>query len=92
MHYVTNANYLDGHRIWLEFNDKKQGVVDLTVTMEQDHRPIFRELTSEEKFKNFRLEADTIVWENGLDLAPEFLYQKLGETKNNGEFFDKMNS
>jgi hypothetical protein len=92
MQYVTNANYIDGHKIWLEFNDAKQGIIDLEKVIEGDHRPIFKELTSIEKFKKFRVEADTIVWENGLDLAPDFLYEKLGETKNNGEFFDKMNS
>ena len=77
MHYVTAANYIEGHKIWLEFNDKRQGIVDLGAVIFHDHRPIFRELADAEKFKKFRVEADTIVWENGLDLAPDFLYSRL---------------
>ncbi len=92
MRYVTNANYLDGHKIWLEFNDKRNGIIDLEKTMINDHRPIFKELANLEQFKKFRVESDTIVWDNGLDLAPDFLYSKLSETKNNGKFAGKMNS
>lgn len=77
MHYVTKANYLEDYRIWLEFDNKREGVVDLAQTICHDHRPIFTELADKEKFKNFRVDADTVVWDNGLDLSPEFLYQKL---------------
>jgi len=91
MHYVTQAHYIDGYKIEVSFDDKKHGVIDLSTTINHDHRPIFRELANIEKFKKFRVEADTIVWENGLDLAPSYLYQKLSETKDNNEFFQKMN-
>ena len=91
MHYVTKANYVEGYRIWLEFDDRRQGVVDLSQVICHDHRPIFRELADEEKFRHFKVNADTLVWDNGLDLAPDYLYQQLRETKNNDEFFDKMN-
>jgi hypothetical protein len=32
-----------------------------------------------EQFKAFRVDSDpeTIVWENGADLAPKFLYEKM---------------
>jgi len=77
MVYITEAQYVDGYKLQLVFNNKKQGIVDLSDTIKHDHRPIFTELSDLKKFKRFRLEADTIVWENGLDIAPEYLYQKL---------------
>ena len=42
-----------------------------------DHRKIFQELKDLNKFKKFKIEFDTLSWENGLDLAPEFLYDLL---------------
>ena len=77
MIYVTDANYVKDYTLLVSFNNQRQGLVDLTDTVRHDHRPIFQELADKEKFKKFRVEADTIVWENGLDLAPEYLYQKL---------------
>ena len=77
MHYVTKANYVDDYRIWLEFDDQRHGEIDLAHVICHDHRPIFFELADKEKFKRFRVDADTVVWDNGLDLAPDFLYQQL---------------
>lgn len=77
MNYVTAATYVRDYQIRLMFNDKKSGIVDLKETVCADHRKIFRELTDLSEFKKFRVDADTIVWNNGLDLAPEFLRELL---------------
>lgn len=77
MIYVTQAYYIDEYKIHIVFNDKSEGIVDLKDTINNDHRPIFTELSDIKKFKQFKVARDTIVWENGLDLAPEFLYSKL---------------
>lgn len=92
MIYVSDAEYLDNYRLKILFSDNAQGTVDLEKTIRMDHRAIFKELQDIDKFRRFRVDADTIVWENGLDLAPAYLYSKLKDTKNNDEFFDKMNS
>lgn len=80
MHYITKASYAGDYKLCLTFNDQKEGIVDLSDTIRHDHRRIFQELQDQEKFKKFRVEADTVVWENGLDLAPEYLYQKLTDS------------
>ena len=36
----------------------------------------FAELKDINEFKKVRVTFDTIEWENGLDLDPEFLYEK----------------
>lgn len=74
---VTTASYVSEYKINLSFNNNESGVIDLESTIINDHRPIFNELKNIEKFRNFRVDMDTIVWDNGLDLAPEFLYEKM---------------
>lgn len=78
---VKKARYIDNYKIYLVFNNRKEGIVDLKAIIMKDHRPILTELTDIEKFKKFKVDADTIVWENGFDLAPEFLYAKLESKK-----------
>lgn len=74
MKWITEAKHIKSYEIWLKFNDGIEGVVDLESTITNDHREIFKELKEIEQFTRFKVDADTIVWENGLDLAPEYLY------------------
>lgn len=78
---VTKAHYIDQYKIYLVFNNNKAGVVDLKAVILKDHRPIITELADIDKVKKFKVDADTIVWENGLDFAPEFLYEKFKSSK-----------
>lgn len=50
-------------------------VVDLKDTIFNDKREIFKPLEDIEYFKKFDLVLNTIGWQNGLDLAPEYLYE-----------------
>lgn len=74
MIWVVDARYDGDYRIRIEFNDGRKGIVDLQETIFSDPRPIFAPLREKEFFRRFRVEMDTVVWDNGLDLAPEFLY------------------
>lgn len=76
MMYVTGVSYVGDYKIRVRFNDNYEGIVDLQQVIETDHRPIFRELEDMSLFKDFYLEMDTVVWKNGLDLAPEFLRER----------------
>ena len=77
MVYVVEAKYIQDYKIQVRFNDQKEGIVDLKEIITQDPRAVFHELTDLNLFKNFRVDMDTVVWENGLDLAPEFLYDQI---------------
>ena len=77
MVYVIQAKYMGQYKIHLIFSDKKEGVVDLKDIITNDRRAIFQALKDVEQFKQFKVAMDTVVWSNGLDLSPEFLYQKL---------------
>ena len=75
MKWITDAKHIEAYKIWLKFNDDTEGIIDLEPTIINDHRTIFKTLQDEREFKRFKVDADTIVWDNGLDLAPEYLYE-----------------
>ncbi|MEX2172846.1 MAG: DUF2442 domain-containing protein [Pirellulaceae bacterium] len=70
--HVTAAEYLGDYRVWLEFSDGTSGEADLSPTL---RGPMFEPLKDKALFGQvvFDPEADTIVWPNGADLAPEYL-------------------
>lgn len=74
MIWVTAAEYDTAYKIKIQFNDNTEKLVDLQQTIRQDHRSIIRELENYELFRSFSVDLDTIVWKNGADFAPEFLY------------------
>ena len=76
MLHVTGARYESGYRIRVEFSDGLSGVVDLEDDL---WGPVFEPLRDREAFSRFALseEFHTIVWENGADMAPEHLHDKL---------------
>ena len=71
---VTNAKYRDDYRIHLSFSDGAAGCVDLRALVFGDHRPVVRALRDPALFRRFAVAMDTVVWENGFDLAPEYLH------------------
>ncbi len=77
MVWVTKAQYVHGHTLHLWFNDGRDGRVDLRETVYADSRDLFHQLRDQSQFQKFQVAMDTVVWENGLDLAPEFLYGML---------------
>ena len=72
---LTEARYLDRYRIELTYEDGVRGVIDLEGELWGE---VFEPLKDPEAFKAFRLdpELQTIVWPNGADFAPEFLYER----------------
>ena len=74
--HVTEAEYKEDYKIWFRFNDGASGVVNLA---DQLYGEVFEPLNTIDRFRSFRVdpELETIVWENGADLAPEFLRDHL---------------
>jgi hypothetical protein len=74
--YVTEAKYLHDYVIWLRFNDGTSGEVDLENEL---YGTMVEPLKDIDSFKSFHVDPilDTIVWDNGADLAQEFLYKKM---------------
>ena len=74
--HVSEAKYLHDYVIWLKFSDGAEGKVDLRNELSGE---VFASLQNLSEFKRFRVdpELQTIAWETGADLAPEFLYAQL---------------
>ena len=71
--HVREARHLRDYVIWLRFNDGAEGEVDLKDELRGE---MFEPLRQIDQFSRFRVdpELQTVVWDNGADLAPEFLY------------------
>jgi hypothetical protein len=76
MYDVIDVCHLRDHVLWLEFENGSRGEIDLS---EELFGPVFEPLRSETYFRQVALSRDlgTIVWPNGADFAPEFLYERI---------------
>jgi Protein of unknown function (DUF2442) len=73
---LQDAKYQGDYRVWLKFADGVEGEIDLKKELWGE---VFEPLKDMTRFSEFSLdkELETIVWPNGADFAPEFLYQQL---------------
>ena len=80
MIHVTDARHLGGYRLWVRFSDATEGEIDLADVVLNDKRPIVVALRDQAVFAAMRVDMDTVVWEDGFDLAPEYLRARLRPT------------
>ena len=72
---VTEARHVRDFIVLVRFQDGVQGEVDLGPQL---YGEVFEPLKDPEYFRQFRVDSDlhTLVWPNGADFAPEFLYER----------------
>lgn len=70
---VVEVKPLANYRLWVRFLDGTSGTVDLSQEL---WGPMFEPLTNPDVYDQASVdpELQTVVWPNGADLAPEFLY------------------
>jgi len=73
---VIEASHVRGYVIRIRFSDGTEGDVDLASDLEGE---IFAPLKDQAFLARLRVDPElhTVVWPNGADLAPEFLYDKV---------------
>ena len=73
---VIDARHAGGYRVWLRFGDGSSGELDLSREL---WGPMFEPLEDIDVFAQVRVDSDldTIVWPNGADLSPTWLYTQL---------------
>ncbi|MDO9161420.1 MAG: DUF2442 domain-containing protein [Methylococcaceae bacterium] len=71
--HITNARYLEDYKVEVSFNNGRKGIADLTDALKG---AMFEPLKNKTLFSRLVVdkELDTIVWSNGADLAPEYIY------------------
>jgi hypothetical protein len=74
--HVRESRYLHDCVVWLRFNDGAESEIDLSSELEGE---VSGALKDKHLFQQFKVdpELETIVWENGADLAPEFFYENM---------------
>ena len=74
MHFVKNVTYVSDYKLQLTFEDGTTHLADLHLHLDGE---IFEPLQDINYFKTVRVdpELDTIVWDNGADMSPDFLYE-----------------
>jgi hypothetical protein len=73
---VVYARHAGAYRVRLRFDDGMTGEIDLE---DELWGPVFDPLKDVLEFSQLRAdpELETVVWPNGADFAPEFLYDRL---------------
>lgn len=73
---IQQVKYEGHYKVWLKFNDGREGVVDL-IDIPSRYKAA-APLQDEKVFATFYLdEWPTLAWPCGFDLSPEFLYERL---------------
>jgi hypothetical protein len=77
---VIDARHAGGYRVWLRFADGLTGEIDLEGELWGE---VFEPLKDVAEFAKLRADAelDTVVWPNGADLVPEFLYEQVQKAR-----------
>lgn len=71
---VCGVRPMDGHLLWVRFNNGEARVFDFTPLL---HTPAFAPLADEAVFKDVYIDYGVPVWNDGdIDIAPETLYSK----------------
>jgi len=71
--FITDVKATDDFKLILRFDNAEQKVFDAACILSYGR---FTELKDIKQFKRVHVAFDTVEWDNGLDLDPEYLYTK----------------
>ncbi len=80
---VVDVKALDGYRLHARFMDGTEGDVQMKEHIHSPDSGIFAWLADPEVFQTVGLEFGAVTWPNGLDLAPDAMYDAI---KSHGEW------
>jgi hypothetical protein len=70
---VTNVIPLENYLLSVEFSNGEKGILDMRPYLDFG---VFKRLKERDSFHQVRVSFDTIEWNAGVDLDPEFVYSK----------------
>ena len=66
----------DDYTLFVVFGNGENGILDMKPILDFG---VFRRIKDYENFRRVRISFDTIEWDCGVDLDPEFIYAKCRE-------------
>ncbi len=73
---VTIVKALDDYKIYVEIEDGRQGIFDMTPYLDKG---VFKELKDVSYFKQVSILFGAVTWPNEQDIAPETLVDEMVE-------------
>ncbi len=70
---VVNVVPRDNYQIYIEFDNDECGILNMEPYLDFG---IFSKIKDQSLFVKVRVSFDTIEWGNGIDLDPQFVYDK----------------
>ncbi|MEQ5767269.1 DUF2442 domain-containing protein [Halomonas sp. H33-56] len=74
---VKKVTPIDDYRLSIHFDNGENGVLDMKPYLDFG---VFQKLKDRKAFDRVRVSFDTIEWDSGIDLDPEFVYVKSQRT------------
>lgn len=74
---VSNVVSTENYVLSVSFDNGESGTLDMKPFLDFG---VFRRLNDLSAFKRVRVAFDTIEWDSGIDLDPEFIYEKCQRT------------
>ena len=68
----------DDHTLSVVFDNGERGILDMKPML---NFGVFQKIKDYEAFKRVRISFDTIEWECGIDLDPEYVYERCKANK-----------
>ena len=72
---VISAKYIQGFKLFVEFDNCESREINFENYLKTEFRKTFDFLKDVNNFKNFKMQNNTICWNDEVDIAPEFLYK-----------------
>ncbi|WP_024299433.1 DUF2442 domain-containing protein [Methylomicrobium lacus] len=76
---VKNVVANEDYTLSIDFDNGESGTLDMKPFLDFG---VFRKIKSYNAFKRVRVAFDTVEWDSGVDLDPEFVYSKSQGNKN----------
>lgn len=70
---VKNVTPAENYLLSIDFDNGERGILDMKPYLDFG---VFQKLKEHNAFNRVRVSFDTIEWDSGIDLDPEFVYNK----------------